>query len=192
MIIKEVKYDYSCIMADAPKSISDIVLNFSKKNIPDSVLVINDDAKGREDEIHVTVKFGLLERKPSEKLLEILRNFRPFEIKIGPISFFRNGKTKGFDVVKCGIVSPNLYELNRQISLGCPHEDTYPTYKPHLTLAYVQPGSCSELDGKSIDFGKNKWTVKEVVFSGNGEGEEKRIKTKIPLFSINYKDHFKN
>ena len=53
-------YDYSSTQIELPKKISDRIIKWGKKEIIDNNLFIDSDGtKGREDDIHVTVKYGL-------------------------------------------------------------------------------------------------------------------------------------
>ena len=177
-------------MANVSPPIAKRLFEWSLKHISDDLLVLKEDIKGREDEPHITVKFGLLERTPSEKLLEIIKNTRPISVKIGNISLFKNGKEKGFDVVKCEVVSESLHELNKLISETCKNEDEYKTYHPHLTVAYVKPDSCNHLNGLNPLGNLNEFVINEVVFAGSGDDNKKRVKQIIKLYDISYKTHF--
>jgi hypothetical protein len=74
-----------------------------------------------------------------------------------------------------------------------PNEDAHPTYVPHITVAYVKPGSCDELEGADIFQGGNgvspEFVAYGLKFLGAGDGggprtEENllfsRIKKKVP------------
>ncbi len=181
-------YDYSCVMADAPDEVAKIVRTWGEMNISDDVLFIDekDSTKGRETESHVTVKYGLVDSNPSEELLRIIQETPPFEITLGKVSLFKNDK---FDVVKIGVDGKGLRALNARIS-KLPNEDKHPNYTPHMTIAYVQKGSCDDLEGKEVftddvshrdDDEPLTFTVKSVVFAGSGEEDETRVKRTLML-----------
>ncbi len=117
-------YDYSCVMANAPDEIAKIVMSWGQMAIPDDILHIDeeDDTKGRENEVHTTVKYGLLEPVPSEELLKIIEETLPFEVTLGKVSLFRQEK---YDVVKLGVESKGLRVLNARVS-KLENEDKYP------------------------------------------------------------------
>ena len=191
-MIFEQKYSYSCLMCSTPLPIVKRLLSWSNNNVPDNKLVVNEEAGGREKDYHITVKYGLIESTPSEKLLEVLRNHPPFKVKIGKTSQFKNGLTKGFDVLKCEILSPELIKLNKLVCDSVKHVDTYAGYNPHLTIAYVKPNSCNHLENQYPLGDLNEFVIDRVMFSGNGDDSNKdRLKEVIKLYDMNYKGFFK-
>jgi 2'-5' RNA ligase len=159
---------FSCVMAPAPEDLAESVRRWGEMFVEDRDLYTDPGEPGdfgRENEVHVTVKFGLHEHHPSEKLLHILEETQPFEIEVGPCTLFENEK---FDVVKFDVDGEGLRELNRRIS-ELPNGDEHAEYKPHMTVAYVMKGSCHELIGKplldpAIDQDL-RFVVKAVIFS---------------------------
>lgn len=160
--------EFSCLMAPAPPIICDKVLQWGQMFItPDTLYKDPEDPGGfgMETEVHVTVKFGLHEGRPTEKLLRIIEETQPFEIEVGPCTLFENEK---FDVVKFDVDSEGLRQLNERIS-ELPNSDSHPEYHPHMTVAYVTKGTCNELIGKPLmdpvndsDF---RFIVERVIFS---------------------------
>ena len=155
-------HDFSCVLCPLPWKITEEIKQWSKNNIPDSDLT----GKGREESIHVTIKYGIHGHDPFE-LRPLLQNYGPIKIVLGKISIFKN---ENEDVVKIGVVSPDLVQLNSTISVQFENTDTHPEYVPHITLAYVKPGI-----GKKYE-GNNTFEGKEVIlntaeFSGNDNRE---------------------
>jgi 2'-5' RNA ligase len=172
-------------MTNLPDKLAKVIQNWGLANIPEKdVYVDGDNAKGREDESHVTVKYGLVDAKPSRELLGILKNTKPFDIELGPISLFRNDN---FDVVKMEVISPELRALNSKICKACPNEDKHPEYNPHVTIAYVKPGAGDRFEGQSpwdwveklgvSDLkSEGKFRAAGVVFSSKDEGEVQELR----------------
>ena len=159
---------YSCVMAPAPPELTDAVLRWGKMFIGDDELYVDEkepDKYGLEDEVHVTVKFGLHEAQPSQELLRIIEETQPFEIEVGPCTIFENEK---YDVVKFDVDGDGLRKMNRRIS-ELPNSDEHPEYHPHMTVAYVTKGCCHELIGKPLldpESGPDlRFIVKGVLFS---------------------------
>lgn len=151
-------YNYSCVMFNLESKDSDKVLSWSKKNIPNNVL-FTDGEKGREDDIHVTILYGLHSNNP-EAVQKIIKKFKPSPIKFGEISKFSTDK---YDVIKISVEGEILYKMNKAFS-KLPYTSNHPIYQPHCTLAYVKKGSCDHLIGKKYF---EDWSVilDSVVFS---------------------------
>lgn len=91
---------------------------------------------GREQNPHITVKFGLHTNDP-EDLRRIVEQLAPVAVQLGECSFFA---ADAYDVVKIDVESKALHKLNAAICEGTPCTDTHPEYKPHVTIAYVKSG----------------------------------------------------
>lgn len=138
-LLLESEHKYGFIGIDVPDGIAGFLQHWGELNIPDDMLA----ADGREDETHVTVKYGLLDMDMPYQLTEIAHETPAFPILIGKISLFSTAPE--FDVVKLDVESPGLRALNQKVSTTLPHEDKHDDYNPHVTIAYVQKGSCDHL-----------------------------------------------
>ena len=125
--------------------------------------------KGLEDELHVTLKYGLHTEDPKD-VHQLLRGSGPVEIRLGPTSIFEVKKDhEAYDVVKVSVDSPDLHRLNTLISESLECTDTFPEYVPHITLAYVKPGTgvkytgMEAADGFKLSFTTLKFSNKEGV-----------------------------
>ncbi len=136
---------------------------------------------GREDEPHVTVKFGTHTDDAGE-VADVIEGTQPFVIMFGKTSIFEvrdNQDEESFDVVKVEVSGPGLFELNERISAGLMHTDTRPGFVPHATLAYVKPGLGEKYEGLD-DLDGLAFNVQSVVFSGKSKGD----RTTIPLGEV--------
>lgn len=161
---------FSVVMAPASPELTDAVIRWGKMFITADKLYHDDkdpEGFGREHEVHVTVKFGLHEPEPSEKLLSIIEETQPFEIEIGPASLFETNPA--FDVVKFDCDGEALRALNAKIS-ELKNSDSHPEYHPHMTVAYVTKGTCRDLIGKPLfsdqEPGAVRFLAKAVLFRG--------------------------
>jgi len=143
-LIEGSAYKYASTQIDVPPEQADVIWQWGYTNIPDEIL---DAENGREHEQHVTVKYGLLADKTPMLLRQLGKEFAPFPVYIGKVSLFRNER---FDVVKLDVESPWLRKLNARISAELPNEDSHPEYHPHITVAYVKPGTANHLEGVDI------------------------------------------
>jgi len=161
-------YKFSSTQVNLPKEIADQIIAFGKR-IPDTDLA--DD--GRETEPHITVKYGLHGSDP-KFVQDALAGERPATVKFGKVSLFENDE---FDVVKIDVDSPDLHQLNKKVAESQPVTDTFPTYQPHATIAYVKKGKGAKYVGDTFLEGKTA-TLDSVTFSGR-DGD----KVEIPLES---------
>jgi len=145
-----VSYDYSSTQVNLPPELAAKVAKLAAK-IPDHHLAKD----GRENDPHVTVKYGLHTQNPRD-VSRLVSSAKPPRVTLGRTSIFPGGPDKDYDVVKIDVDSPELHSLNATLSDGLPHTDTYPVYKPHVTVAYVKKGLGTQyagrrdLDGASV------------------------------------------
>ena len=140
-------------------------------SIPDKDL----GPEGRETEPHITCRWGLHFMTPSARLRETLRSFGPITATLGKTSLFSNPDA---DVLKVDVESPDLHRLYKLIGRVVPVHTTHPTYKPHLTIAYLKPGKGKKYAGDASFVGQ-KMTFNAVTFSG-----KKGTREGIPLVSM--------
>lgn len=178
-ITKEAKdgvtYEYSCTKVDLPKDLAESVMKWGRDNVGDKDLFIEDGvAKGRENDIHVTVLYGIVDENPKETA-EIVSKIKPFEIRLGLINAFKDNKK--YDVCKIEVESSDLEKLHYDIEEKVKNENTFPTYKPHVTIAYVKKGAVDHLIGDETFKGKT-FKVNNIVFS---DGKDNDREKKLPL-----------
>lgn len=97
-----------------------------------------------EDVPHVTLLYGLLRSGPEmQKHVDaVLTGWELPELIIDKISFFYSNDSDEHYVAIVALmrVTPELMEGNARLRF-LPHIDTFPEYKPHVTLAYVKAES---------------------------------------------------
>lgn len=163
-------FKFSTTQINLPPEHGDFLMQWGRTNIPDNILVTEEADGGRESEPHVTCLYGLTEPEPDPCMRDIIEDFQMFRVEFGEVSLFENEK---YDVLKLGIESPLLHVLHARLKAGCSNKYSYPTYEPHCTLAYVQPGQGSRFVGRRVFEGEMApppfFTAKEVLFSGKGD-----------------------
>jgi 2'-5' RNA ligase len=97
-------------------------------------------------------------------LKEVLQKYSEIRLGLREIRRFRSDK---HHVLHLRVVSDDLRRLNRELRERFPITTTYPDYQPHLTLAYVQPGTHLRLDG-SRAFQDTAVTADRLVYSAPG------------------------
>jgi hypothetical protein len=125
---------YACLMLDLSFLLEQIK-KVQEEICPCEVYDL-EPGHGIETEPHITCLYGL--HIQQAKLLTDKINLRPMTFKIKNISLFENDK---FDVLKLGIESKDLHELNKEVCNNFEYTNNYPNYKPHCTIAYLLPGT---------------------------------------------------
>lgn len=171
-----IKYEYSSVQINLPKSIANKIIAWGNQNISDEDIYHKDkdgqDKYGRENEIHVTVKYGLL-TKNIEDIKKAIKNFdKELTITLGKISFFDRDE-KDYSVAKIEIEGDTIRELNKLLS-NLPNEDENPKYSPHCTISYIKKDTCKDLNGNT-DFVGTEIKFDEIEFSSH-DGQKHKIK----------------
>ena len=161
------KHSYSCVMAVFNGKDAHFVMDWSQKHVKDRNLHIADNGgMGRENEIHVTVLYGL--HTNDVKDIEEVKA-EPFKITLGKISKF---ESEEYDVLKIEVQSPKLHQLNKKLK-EFEYTSKFDKYVPHCTIAYVKKGSCDRLLGNEYFLGKEV-SVDSLTFSP-AEGKKTKI-----------------
>lgn len=161
--------EYGCLMAVFPKNNGKPFISFAHKHIPKNEIC--DD--GYEDEPHVTVIYGF-HGDLSDELKSLLNRWGSLTVTLGKVSRFK-GKER--DVLKVAVKSPDIKKLHGFLMKHYPKMITtdFPEWNGHITLAYVNPGACKELDGNSTFAGKEV-TFQELVYSTPGMHKKTKFK----------------
>lgn len=143
-------HPWGCLMVDFPTELAEQAINYAAENIPDEILytdVEDPTGYGRETHIHTTVCYGLDPAMDRQRIKDVVDGLTaPVKVRLGKISKF---EPEDYDVIKVEVESEDLHALHDVVkALGVPGE-TYPDYKPHLTLAYVKKGAADTLLGQS-------------------------------------------
>ncbi len=176
----EDSYDLATTDIRLEDHLADFIIDWGRLQIPDDA--ISED--GREDYIHVTVKYGLVAREMPPALQEITKGTKPFPIFLGSISLFTT--SPDFDVVKIDVESPELRRLNKRISAAFQCKDTHPDYHPHVTVAYVKKGTCDHLDGVDpfeADGVPREFIAYGLAFRPPGDEDDPKRTEQMLLFS---------
>ena len=172
-------HDFSSTQVDFPPEIAQHIIAFGKA-IPDKDLAKEEGTgyggasagDGRETEIHTTLKYGLHGTDP-KPVADSLKGEGPVKVKLG--ENLATSENPEHDVLKIDVHSPDLHRMNKKVADANEHTDTFPDYKPHLTIAYLRKGAGDKYSGLS-KFEGMEATIPHVTFSSkNG------AKTKIPL-----------
>lgn len=175
LLTEDRKHEFGCAMLyfDFPeiKQIHSLI----DKN--DLYIDVEDPTFGLETQPHCTLLFGLHEEITTEDIKTILDKYSFPPLELNNPSFFEVDDL--YDVLKFEVINKNLHTINKELR-KYPHTNDYPDYKPHCTIAYVQPG----LGKKYVDLlNKQKFTQFELQPSyaiySKPDGEEDKININI-------------
>jgi 2'-5' RNA ligase len=156
-------YEYGCLMLYVS------IPNWSEltKDINLEDLFQPDNERyGIETEPHITILYGIHSDVPDDRVFNLFEDIdkSDFDIEVTSKNCFFN---KDYDVLKLDITSKKLNQLN-ELGKTLPHTDTYPTYKPHMTIAYLKKGEGSKYVDETYSLKINK--IDKIVYSKpNGE-----------------------
>lgn len=141
LIIENRTISKGCLMAYVDPTYGPRIASTGQRIIPPQHLYTdpNDSSYGYGDYPHVTIKYGFEPDIDRMDVAKILKGVSPFLVNLVALNQF-NSHTD-YDVVKFEVAkNPTLMELRRRCD-GYPNTDSYPEYKPHMTLAYVKKGA---------------------------------------------------
>ena len=145
-------YEYGCVMIEVPVSNWNELTNSID---PKDVYTGGDDSHGIQEYPHLTLLYGLEKGVTEDQVKSVIDNFKgEIKIEIDGINLFENEQ---FDVLKFNVVSdPGLQQLHDELS-KLPNNDKFPTYTPHITIAYLNKG-----EGKKYVNPDYKYSVKNI------------------------------
>jgi 2'-5' RNA ligase len=133
-------YSKGCVMAYLDSLQPQMKELQSKISEEDIYTEEGDRTFGFEDEPHVTLLYGIHSDEVSDdevmKIMEEM-NWKQM-INIGHIGLFENEK---YDVLKLEASADWLREANKALCEKLPYSTDFPDYNPHVTVAYLKPGT---------------------------------------------------
>lgn len=139
--------DLGCLMIDTESP----VLN----EINPTAAYVSPDPKkfwvdGLLDHWHVTVRYGFLpgvNRQDVDAVVNRMRPVRRLDI-IGTEIFSSPYENEPYDCLVALADSQLLRDMNTALSV-LPNVNTFPEYKPHITIGYFKPGSAGQVTLKN-------------------------------------------
>ena len=127
---------------------------------------------GTEQQPHITALFGLHADNPDE-VRELLKDQPPITVTLGNASIFPAANTDSSRGARATPTSSRsmwihrvLHRINALLR-QLPHTNDFPTYQPHVTIAYLKPGQGAQYDGQSIPGVTGQTiTLHSIAFSG--------------------------
>lgn len=104
----------------------------------------HDPRYGIELDPHITICYGIHQHITGNDLeFQLPKIYDLDDIILGKLSLFTNDD---FDVLKFNVYSQKLIDLNAHINSLFPVTNKYPQYIPHMTVAYLNKNSLTDLD----------------------------------------------
>ncbi len=144
---------YGCVMLPMPADVTAACLEYIAR-------IDERDLLEAENDSHVTLLYGLTDSDP-QPVADILEAHPPVPLTFGAFSLFTSPE---HDVLKVDVESLPLRRLHGQLA-SLPHESSYPDYRPHLTIAYLQPGTGEYYAALFGSFPIPHGTATEAVYS---------------------------
>ena len=169
---EERTFDQATIQtSDIPKEVIEQVKAIQKQ-IPKEYLIDSEDSEGWVENglqllHHITILFGIAEDETTlDKVKNIYKKCSPMKISFDKLDYFEN-KDEGYKVLVIRCESPELAELNKELSDNIENEHHKGEYKPHLTIAYMS----KELE-ELPKLEPMTWTISNVEISKSDNTQE--------------------
>jgi hypothetical protein len=134
---------------------------------------------GKTRDPHITVLWGVQPMEEGKAKSILQRVPGKLVATLGEVSLFENCKDdKGtFDVLKIDVQSPHLARVNETLRKTLKFENDYDGYHPHVTLAYIKPGTCREMVGDKSFVGQ-RFLFETFLYSN-----ENREHSNVPMMA---------
>lgn len=175
-------HSYGAVLLPFPPEWAKQFTDFALLEIPDFYLA----EEGREFSPHVTISFGFEDSGPDtvRELRKYLTGYGPIKIRFDKISLFPDSGDG--DVLKVDVSGQDLHDLHWWMRDNFEVVDKFEDYKPHATIAYINPSYSHLYDGIDAPFLGKEITIDVAEWSG-ANGSREYINLTAPLFSLNNK-----
>lgn len=150
---------YACLMLDC----SDFKPELQKiqSQIRPEDIYTKEEGHGLETDPHITVLYGIHDQDVNS-VKDQLGDLSPCDYQLSGLSLFENTK---FDVLKCSVKSVDLRAMNKRCTDNLEYTNDYPSYVPHLTVAYLLPGTGKKYTSIKSDKFKTDLSSGTYIFS---------------------------
>ena len=154
-------------MALLPRSVCDQIKKWCAEYVWNAHL----GPGGFEENPHITIKFGFEDSSlhTVQAIKSILCRHGPFPIKLKGLSLFK-GNEDG-DVLKIDCEGSELRQLNKVMAMEFSCHGTYPKYRPHLTLCYLNPAFSGGYSLLEPPFLNQEVMIEECLWCGEDQTE---------------------
>lgn len=161
-----------CLMLTMPSPVAKLVRVWSASRIKEDFLA--DD--GREDYCHCTILYGFDQDVDIVDVEACLKKHDNINISLGKVKRFpASDHRPGSDVLVIEVIPDKaLVDLHNELKSKFQVQTTFPNYNPHVTIAYIKPGSLTELDGDIAFEGFDVECNKMTYSTGSSENRSRK------------------
>lgn len=133
----------SCLMLQVPKDLSGKISEWAAANVKPEHLY-NKEGKGMQRGHHITLAPQINDESAHSHIIDVMKNTQAMSVGLGNVGLFMDPQ-KGYHVLKIAVDPEKLAPVRERVIQGV--EMYNPTYEfnPHITIAYVKPGTCHNL-----------------------------------------------
>ncbi|KKM71441.1 hypothetical protein LCGC14_1430570, partial [marine sediment metagenome] len=174
------KYDHGTVQtSDVSETVTDAIKDV-QNSIDKNKLYDGEDEPGWVENgiqklFHITVLFGVNDNV-KDAVKKVFDKYRPIHIETIGIKYFSSDPNYDVAIVRCK--SEELTKIHNELKDTLENKDTYPTYKPHITIAYLKKGE--RLDD-SAQISNISWEVDSLDLSTSDGQLEKISALAIPI-----------
>ena len=118
---------------------------------------------GLEKEPHITIIFGIHSTEnQQDNIIKKVEKYKPIKLETEKIGMFETDK---YDVIKIDVKpTKELLKYRKDLIENTKNTQTYPDYKPHMTIAYIKKGKGKkyldkiEVDKMELEFDTIKYS----------------------------------
>ena len=154
------EYQYNNLQLNFDDEISAVIREYGMK-IPDKLLA----PAGREDEPHITLRYGIYDCELN-KIRNLIEGFGPIIVTLGDVTVFKNVDC---DVLKIDVQGGELYRMRALLNNNIKYTGDFPDFMPHVTIAFLQPGTGEQFCGPYFKEQCARLTFREVIFGAKNE-----------------------
>jgi 2'-5' RNA ligase len=135
----------ACLMLQVPKELSEKILAWANEHIkPEDVY--NKEGKGLQKGHHITLAPQISDESADPHIMSVMNNTPALSANLGQVGFFVQ-PDKEYHVLKIAVDPANLLPIREKVVEGIEMYNPTHDFNPHVTIAYLNPGACQDLDG---------------------------------------------
>ena len=174
------KYDYGTVQtSDVSETLIDAIKDI-QDNIDKDKLYDGEDEPGWVEHglqklFHITILFGVNDNVKDE-VKKVFDKYKPVHIETTGIKYFSSDPNYDVVIVRCK--SEELTKIHNELKDTLENQETYPNYKPHITIAYLKKGEKLDDSAQITDI---SWEIDSLDISTADGKLEKVSALAVPI-----------